>query len=179
MTSHEATVSTLTAEVRVLMVGNRQITQSVAKQLDVVPIGQLEAFGRVSIKIDGGGGPWVIGKHNDTGALALSEARIGMSRTPYVELTSEKPGDLPIVCNRIPRRGVAYLRFGDTRFYLETFQRCPGNHPLGGESCGWDANGRLAEIERQVLEYPEKYKRRESQVEHARSLPLIVLAGLR
>ena len=39
MTSSEmttATVETLTAEVRVLAVGNRQITLSVAKQLDFV-----------------------------------------------------------------------------------------------------------------------------------------------
>lgn len=44
-----ATVETLTAEVRVLMVGNRQVTQSVAKQLDVVSIFQIEAWGRIAL----------------------------------------------------------------------------------------------------------------------------------
>ena len=50
--STTATVETLTAEVRVLMVGNRQITLSVAKQLDVVtPLDHvtnaITPFGRV------------------------------------------------------------------------------------------------------------------------------------
>ena len=47
--STTATVETLTAEVRVLMVGNRQITLSVAKQLDEVPIAEIEVFGRVCL----------------------------------------------------------------------------------------------------------------------------------
>ena len=46
--SSTATVETLTAEVRVLMVGNRQITLSVAKQLDEVPIAEIEVFGASS-----------------------------------------------------------------------------------------------------------------------------------
>ena len=47
-----AEVQTLTAEVRVLMVGNRQVTLSVARQLDVFdqhsyPSDSFEPFGRV------------------------------------------------------------------------------------------------------------------------------------
>lgn len=42
-----ATVETLTAEVRVLMVGNRQITQSIYKQLDYAPFQDVRPFGRV------------------------------------------------------------------------------------------------------------------------------------
>jgi hypothetical protein len=45
--SSTATVETLTAEVRVLMVGNRQITLSVFRQLDPVRHDQIEPFGRV------------------------------------------------------------------------------------------------------------------------------------
>lgn len=50
--SNSATVETLTAEVLVLMVGNRQVTLSVYRQLDSVPktaseIEHFEAFGRV------------------------------------------------------------------------------------------------------------------------------------
>lgn len=42
-----AEVQTLTAEVRVLMVGNRQVTLSVFRQLDTVHPKDIEPFGRV------------------------------------------------------------------------------------------------------------------------------------
>lgn len=63
-----ASVQTLTAEVRVLMVGSRQVTLSVAKQLDVVELGDLKPFGRVRLN----DGVWVIGAD---GAGVLSLAR--------------------------------------------------------------------------------------------------------
>jgi hypothetical protein len=44
---HEATVEVLTAEVRVLMVGSRQITLSVARQLDEIDAGDITPFGRI------------------------------------------------------------------------------------------------------------------------------------
>jgi hypothetical protein len=47
MTTDTATVETLTAEVRVLMVGKRQVTLSVYRQLDKVPFADTEPFGRV------------------------------------------------------------------------------------------------------------------------------------
>lgn len=48
MTAKEATVEVLTAEVRVLMVGSRQVTLSVYKQLDVAILGrEFEIFGRI------------------------------------------------------------------------------------------------------------------------------------
>jgi hypothetical protein len=45
-----ATVETLTAEVRVLMVGSRQVTMSVYEQLDYVEPLLIEPFGRVRPK---------------------------------------------------------------------------------------------------------------------------------
>lgn len=48
MSGQTATVETLTAEVRVLMVGNRQVTLSVKRQLDWVPAEECEPFGRIS-----------------------------------------------------------------------------------------------------------------------------------
>lgn len=45
--SETATVEVLTAEVRVLMVGSRQVTLSVYRQLDRIPLCALKAFGRV------------------------------------------------------------------------------------------------------------------------------------
>lgn len=66
-----ATVQTLTAEVRTLVVGNRQVTMSVFKQLDTVSDDQIQPFGRVS--------PperyprlHVVGRHSKSGALVTA-----------------------------------------------------------------------------------------------------------
>lgn len=47
MTAQEAIVEVLTAEVRVLMVGSRQVTLSVARQLDQVEPEEITPFGRI------------------------------------------------------------------------------------------------------------------------------------
>jgi hypothetical protein len=47
MSARTATVEVLTAEVRVLQVGSRQVTLSVYRQLDHVPAAEIEPFGRV------------------------------------------------------------------------------------------------------------------------------------
>lgn len=70
-----ATVRTLTAEVRTLVVGSRQVTMSVYNQLDEVEWDELEPFGRVCPR-----GAWsyaihVVGRSTrptDTGALVRS-----------------------------------------------------------------------------------------------------------
>lgn len=67
MSGATATVELLTAEVRVLQVGSRQVTQSVAKQLDRVPLTTLEIFGRIRLGED----RLVIGRAAD-GTLAVS-----------------------------------------------------------------------------------------------------------
>jgi hypothetical protein len=71
MTATTATVETLTAEVRTLMVGSRQVTLSVAKQLDWVPVHEMEPFGRVRVTA---GSTWaeLIGRHRTTGALVCA-----------------------------------------------------------------------------------------------------------
>ena len=48
MTATAARVEVLTAEVRVLMVGSRQVTMSVYNQLDQVKPGEIAPFGRVA-----------------------------------------------------------------------------------------------------------------------------------
>ena len=70
--ANTATVETLVAEVRVLMVGSRQITLSVAKQLDRVHPDELEAFGRINTGDQEG--IEVIGRSVKTGALVTSWA---------------------------------------------------------------------------------------------------------
>jgi len=69
-----ATVEVLTAEVRVLMVGSRQITMGVFTQLDEVYEDGIEAFGRVRPR-NSQDFIWVVGKHKDDGTLARSCAR--------------------------------------------------------------------------------------------------------
>jgi hypothetical protein len=66
-----ARVESVTAQVKTLVVGNRQITLSIAKQLDRVPILEMEPWGRVNLtnEIDA---VCVIGKHRETEALVLS-----------------------------------------------------------------------------------------------------------
>jgi hypothetical protein len=67
-----AAIRTLTAEVRVLMVGPRQITLAAFGQLDYAEPGQLELFGRVNPGPDEAqlGYMYLIGRHRETGALA-------------------------------------------------------------------------------------------------------------
>jgi hypothetical protein len=104
-----ATVETLTAEVHVLKVGNRQITLSVAKQLDVIPFDRLRPFGRIHLGDRDGAyyaarstaGLFVIGADIETGALCLSlvnhgtlgctEAQYGAARAlPLIVLAGLK-----------------------------------------------------------------------------------------
>ena len=64
-----ATVETLTAEVRVLMVGSRQVTASVYGQLDEAEYEDITPFGRVTPKDVAAGYVYVVGKHAETGEL--------------------------------------------------------------------------------------------------------------
>jgi hypothetical protein len=72
-----ARVDVLTAQVRVLMVGNQQITTSVAKQLDRAPL--VEVFGRIDAN---GWSAWfglLIGR-DAGGALALEAPNTWLER---------------------------------------------------------------------------------------------------
>lgn len=70
--SATASVEVLAAEVRVLMVGSRQVTLSVYRQLDTVPHGQCEPFGRVRDSKDASGRLWVVGRRTTDGTLVRS-----------------------------------------------------------------------------------------------------------
>jgi hypothetical protein len=82
-----ALVTTLTAEVRVLMVGNRQVTLSVHRQLDWVKDDEIEPFGRVHDKSQsdlwGSGYVFVVGRDVSTGALV----KASRSKFPVVSLS--------------------------------------------------------------------------------------------
>ena len=64
-----AIIEVLTAEVRVLMVGSRQVTLSVFRQLDIKPYDEVAPMGRVN---DKDGGKWIVGS-DDQGNLVRAE----------------------------------------------------------------------------------------------------------
>ncbi len=70
--SHTATVETLTAEVRVLMVGSRQVTMSVYDQLDYLAPADINPLGRVRPKAAHWWRTYVVGQDKKTGALVRS-----------------------------------------------------------------------------------------------------------
>ena len=87
MTTTTARVEVLTAEVRVLQVGRRQVTLSVYRQLDRVDPDEIEPFGRVNVEAPSGS--WlgerqveVVGRHVETGALVASSAHEGRPTDP-------------------------------------------------------------------------------------------------
>lgn len=81
-----ATVQTLAAEVRVLVVGNRQITTGIARQLDTVRSAEIEPFGRIAGKAIGKPSMrrvYVVGRSKTTGALVQAEAAAAIEPETY------------------------------------------------------------------------------------------------
>lgn len=70
--SETATVEVLTAQVRVLMVGSRQVTLSVFNQLDPVKPAAIMPFGRVRGKLASSERTEVVGADRITGELCRS-----------------------------------------------------------------------------------------------------------
>jgi hypothetical protein len=69
-----AQIEVLTAEVRALMVGSRQVTLSVFRQLDYVPWDEIEPFGRVNDK-NSDFSHEVVGRDPSNGALVRAHVR--------------------------------------------------------------------------------------------------------
>lgn len=79
-------VQVLTAEVRTLMVGSRQVTLSVYNQLDFVPHSRIEPFGRVNPKDAAEGRIYVVGRDAEAGTLVRAvtpEVRDELDAEPY------------------------------------------------------------------------------------------------
>ena len=198
-----ATVETLTAEVHVLKVGNRQITLSVAKQLDVIPLVHLTPFGRISIRDDG---PQVIGRGPD-GSLCTSyiAGRLQVTAKPLDGVdTSGK--QLPVFCLRQSHRhstDFVYAEFEGSQVMLAASQivdrhaearaerrycsyehdpsetpRCDREH-CGPECAAWDPCDFRDIIRENVRKHRAAWSAEQAARSAARKLPLIVLAGLK
>lgn len=175
-----ATVETLTAEVRVLMVGSRQVTLSVARQLDIVPLAELTVFGRVKINQDkiNRDKDYVIGSDRD-GRLAISEYYGNPMSTPFITRRDLVGSRITVCRTEVISDGQVYsLNYRGRRIEVETnaAQQCDVEHTSSTDGCGtWHANGLDDQIQRSIIAYDAMVARQKD----AAQSPLIVLAGLR
>lgn len=183
---HSATVTALTAEVRVLMVGSRQVTMSVFSQLDEVEMERLTPMGRVRPK---DAGRWAVGSAD--GQLAKAWLNEYVFDGEWEEEHRERLQTLPKAMDdmrariRDMPRSIAFAR-----------ERAddPGRNPVGVPDLYRREAERLPqELERLVRTLPKLEAEHAALVEAERqaevrkaqriaayeALPLIVLAGLR
>jgi hypothetical protein len=185
-----ATVETLIAEVRTLVVGSRQVTLSVAKQLDAVPLEELDIMGR--IKLGDPDNRWVIGSHHGILAIARYETRPHRYRRYFrPELL---PGSI-LVCKYLsPNNNDGGYRLGmrltGTEFRVEKedvtlcceSDRSYSDHfsEFGFVACASMTPEEVwIEIEDQLAEDDAAHLRRVALHKRAAESPLIVLAGLK
>lgn len=150
-TTKTAVVEVLTAEVRVLMVGSRQVTLSVARQLDEVPWEECKPFGRIRYTRDDEPGLAIIGQD--------PEGNLCRSRIDYDDLKA---------MNHLLKNHKAGSYFSGgyvTKNGEMTWESA--HHVTAEEYQGW------VEKQRPLL---EAYRKQRNEFD---SLPLIVLAGLK
>lgn len=171
MATETATVETLTAEVRVLMVGNRQITQTIAKQLDQVHPDYIDPFGRINAHWITDSVTTVIGRDKRDGSLVLSNAHTyGMNVTIYelADVTGSQVYDLDIPRKRGDIIDVS-LGWDDYPRFIRIFGALNKGIRWMDETEPWQ----------------QRYRDAAKALWNARSdagwadLPLVVLAGLR
>ncbi len=172
--SKTATVETLTAEVRVLMVGSRQITLSVYGQLDrsdeIVP------FGRVRPRGAKWGWIYLIGRDQETGALARMSV----------------PGNGHAIGEELRRDEYAW-QWDDLERQAKRLEHQAGlDEVQAGKNSSWrdefsakarEQRDKAASLFKEAADLRQEYADEaaplaEQAVELAK-LPLIVLAGLR
>jgi len=179
----ETTVTTLTAAVRVLMVGKRQVTLSVFRQLDEVDIERIEPFGRVRDN----GKQHLVGVDVETGNLVranLMRANAIPSR-PIINSCDIPDGSVRgcvRVIHRTPQEPMA-LNFGGwtvsvDRYIMRRLEGCKCEWFRHDEPCTdkiWVDDG-VSEVAQDIAAKHEWLKSL-----HARglSMGLIVLAGLK
>lgn len=188
-----ASVNVLTAEVRTLMVGRRQVTLSVYRQLDEVPDSEIEPFGRVRDSKDDEDLICIVGIHAGSGSLVrASRPRQGASIELHISgprwsyHSSRLPGVTRVdVLQR--DNFTVYARLGDSASPAPPREEMVlGGHakPYGSsrdyEEPWWFVS---RDAEAQVLAGAEVQvaaaRTRKDAAVAWEALPLIVLAGLR
>jgi hypothetical protein len=176
--STSATVETLVAEVRVLMVGSRQVTLSVARQLDWVDLEDMEPFGRVRLDTSA----TVIGRDRDTGALVLASYQIAGDPVFLDGDNLERP---ITVCATLLLDGISNvgLTVDGVRLLVSRalVRSCTvpahAQYQFPKLACAppIDLHGQLPFVRAALAAHAEGVRLRQSM----NDLPLIVLAGLR
>lgn len=171
-----ATVETLTAEVRVLMVGSRQVTLSVVKQLDAVAWDQMEPFGRVRCTNPNvTSSVMLIGRHRRDGVLVVAEmpqvywrVYIGELPEPVTVCSYFSAGDPDLRCDgrRIEVDPKSVKGCADIEHRWSATKHCD---PL------WNLNGNEELIRERIAEHDLWAAR----IKAVAKMPLIVLAGLK
>lgn len=155
-----ATVEALTAQVRVLMVGSRQITLSIYWQLDDVDPDKVEIFGRVAPNQAEEGWTYAVGSHKESGDLV--RCRVVTSRQMMEKILYDE--DASIKARK--EQSESYRRLAAYK---------------GGIPTDW--TGMAVEAEEEVAQRTAARVMLEIKMEtdaiKFESLPLIVLAGLR
>jgi hypothetical protein len=176
-----ATVETLTAEVRTLVVGSRQVTMSVYSQLDFVEPDEIEAWGRVRPRDGLAGWIYLVGRRIQGGDLVrsgapASEQAIGNSLNWHRQRTQAEGYE---------RKADAAAQSAEYR--EERAEAMFVDHETGQLAKGADATSALRKEEAMNLaqaqalrqEYHWKAVPLRERATELEKLPLIVLAGLR
>lgn len=175
-----ARVQVLTAEVRTLVVGSRQVTLSVYSQLDSADYDEIEPFGRVRPRDALLDYIYLVGRHRQAGALVRSVIPGGPDSIarefdwPEFSLSIEDARRTALAAER----EVAHLR----KFEADVHQKLPDNHNCkAGEIQEKEREAREARTEMASLqrEYNELTAPAVACASRVSALPLIVLAGLR
>lgn len=172
----QATVETLTAEVRTLVVGNRQVTLSVYNQLDWVEPDEITPFGRVRRR-DPGHALEVVGATTD-GALVRSGLDMPQRSD---ELVTVSPEGLPFVYGRTLAKLQQLPRVVAEVNGIKVIYRGTKGGTFDPDVDGWRFTERAvhdeAVLDAQAL-VASLIQRRATWATWD-ALPLIVLAGLR
>lgn len=200
----QATVITLTAEVRTLMVESRQVTLSVARQLDhVESLADMDIMGRIRLTKDED--YQLIGRDKITGSLVLAymedKRTIGSSDVPVSDLEKQS---ITLCCSEaldyrfgMPAalRHVLTIHYRTVGFSDLGVMKVIGSHGHALEGlesaaslpfCYTDkhhvidvASNTLQSIKDQIILHDQETPAHNDLVDAAKASPLIVLAGLR
>ena len=189
MTTTAARVEVLTAEVRVLQVGSRQITMSVYNQLDRVEPGEIEPFGRVAPRDAGPGWVYVVGasaRDTDRGALVRSGSETSASllhsaqrlRQHAAAIVAKVRWLAALPDGRRPAPGEEADRARQLQHRYETIRRDAGisDYYYDGDP---DLVNPREDRARALLKSAETSEAEAEDAKLWEALPLIVLAGLR
>lgn len=176
MSAATASVEVLTAEVRTLVIGKRQVTRSVYRQLDWVEPDDMEPFGRVSVMADDESRRIdMVGRCIKTGALVRSSvdaARQG----PIFVAGSDDLSWCEVSARRNDRPRLVHI-LGHPVQVDAIDVRSNWNDDF----TGWRfvSEDQRAHVVQQLQRQVEERRVAGEAHRHAAALPLIVLAGLR